>query len=71
MDQAVTVPAMAFVIQYFSRDRMVGESIWDLDIPPSCRQVRANLAGRRADRALILDDNGFALMIEERQKHDA
>jgi hypothetical protein len=62
---------MAFVIQYFSRESMVWETIWGLDVPPSCRQVRANLAVHCADRAIILDDNGFELVIEERQKFDA
>jgi hypothetical protein len=62
---------MAFVIQYYRRERMVWESTWDLDIPPSCRQVRSNLTNHSADRAVILDDNGFELIVEERQRLDA
>ena len=61
-----------FIVQYFRRDRMIREVTWGhLDIPPSCRQVRQNLAVHGADRAIIMDDNGFELAIEERRKFDA
>ena len=57
-----------FVVQYCKRDRKVAESLWDhLDIPPSGRQVRRNLAVH----GVIMDDNGFELAIEERRKFDA
>ena len=62
---------MAFVVHYYSRERVIWESNWSLDIPPSCRQVRAELAVLHAERAVISDDNGFELVIEERQKYDA
>jgi hypothetical protein len=62
---------MSYIVQYFRREKMVGESSWSLDIPPSCRQIRCNFAVHDADKAIILDDNGFELIIEERQKFDA
>jgi hypothetical protein len=62
---------MAFVVQYFRHKRKVWESTRALDIPPSCREVRSNLVKHDADKAIILDDNGFELIVEERQKYDA
>lgn len=62
---------MSFVIQYYRHQKMVWESSWTLDIPPSCRAIRRNFAVHRADKAVILDDDGFVLIVEERQKYDA
>jgi hypothetical protein len=62
---------MAFIVQYFSRERKVWESAWSLDIPPSCRQVTSAMAIHDADRAVILDDNGFELVVEQRRRYDA
>lgn len=62
---------MAYQIRYFRRGTIVWETSWTLDIPPSCRLVRSNLAIHDAERAIILDDNGFELIIEERQRFDA
>ena len=62
---------MAFIVQYFSRDRLVWESSWSLDIPPSCRQVKSSLVAHDADRAVILDGNGFELIVEKRELYDA
>ena len=62
---------MPFFVQYYRRDKMICETRWDTDIPPSCRFIRSNLAVHDADRALVLDDMGFELIVEERQKFDA
>lgn len=62
---------MAFIVQYFSRERLVWESSWSLDIPPSCRQVKSSLAAHNADKAVILDGNGFELVVEKREQFDA
>jgi hypothetical protein len=62
---------MSFVIQYFRDDELVCESGWTPDIPPSSRFIRSNFVAHDADRAVILNDSGFELIIEERRKLDA
>ena len=62
---------MSFFIQYFRLGKMICETRWGTDIPPSCRFIRSNFAVHDADRAIILDDNGFEVIVEERQKFDA
>jgi hypothetical protein len=62
---------MSFVIQYFRREKMIRQASWSLDIPPPSGLVRSNFAVHDADKAVILDDNGFELTIGERRKFHA
>lgn len=62
---------MIFSIMYLRHGKLVWDTNWTLDIPPSCRFVRNGLVINDADTAIVLDDDGHHLIVEERQKYDA
>lgn len=62
---------MAFSILYLRGGKLVADTTWTVDIPPSCHFVRYSLTIRDADTAIITDDDGQHLIVEKRLKFDA
>jgi hypothetical protein len=62
---------MAFSIMYLRYGKLVWDTNWTAEIPPSCHFVRHGLLVHEADTAIVSDDEGYHLIVEERQKFDA
>lgn len=62
---------MAFSIIYLRGGKLVADSTWTVDIPPSCHFVLYSLQVRDADTAIVTDDDGQHLIVERRRKFDA
>lgn len=62
---------MIFSIMYLRCGKLVWDTHWSLDIPPSCDFVRNGLAAHDADKAIVLDSEGSHLVVEERRRFDA
>jgi hypothetical protein len=62
---------MTYTIMYLRHGKLVWDTNWALEIPPSCHFVRYGLQVHDADTAIVSDEDGYHLIVEERQKYDA
>ena len=62
---------MGFSIKHLRNQKTVWHTQWTVDIPPSRHVIRYGLEVHNADTAIVLDDNGFELIVEKRLRHDA
>ena len=62
---------MSFSIMYLRHGKLVWDTNWTVEIPPSCHFVRYSLEVHDADTAIVTDHEGHHLIVEKREKFDA